>query len=300
MSNEITTHFVREYNAGVRMLQQQRDTRLMMAVLVDPNVEGDRAFYDQNDAVAMNEVTNRHGDTEYTETPHRRRMATLKTYEVADLVDRADQRRLLNDPINPYTRAQAAAANRRLDDIIIAAFDATAKTGADGDTDAAFNATDYSFTATGTGNAILIADLTNARNILEAAENDEDDGDFRWYCVLTAKARQQLLDADPSSAPTVTSSDYAAVKALVNGQIDTFLGFNFLKSQRMDIDGSNIRDCFAWVKNSMQLAVGQEPRSFIDVIPAKRHSIQVRHELDAGATRMDEKGVVRILVDEDG
>ena len=298
MSNEITTHFVREYNAGVRMLQQQRDTRLMMAVMVDPNVEGDRAFFDQVDAVAMNEVTNRHGDTEYTETPHRRRMVTLRTYEVADLVDRADRRRLLNDPINPYTRSQAAAANRRLDDIIISAFDATAKTGADGDTDVVFD-TAFSFNATGGGaQQMSIADLTNARNLLEAAENDEDDGDYRWYGVLTAKSRQHLLDEDPTAGPSVTSSDYAAVKALVNGQVDTFLGFKFLKSQRMDIDGSNIRDNFFWVKSSMQLAVGQEPRSFIDVIPQKRHSIQVRHELDGGATRMDEKGVVRILVDE--
>jgi hypothetical protein len=55
--------------------------------MVDPNVEGDRSFYDQVDSVSMNEVTNRHGDTEYTETPHRRRMVTLKTYEVADLVE---------------------------------------------------------------------------------------------------------------------------------------------------------------------------------------------------------------------
>ena len=72
------------------------------------------------------------GDTEYTDTPHRRRMVTLATFEVADLVDRADRRRLLNDPINPYTRSMAAAANRQIDDVIIAKFDAAAATGVDG------------------------------------------------------------------------------------------------------------------------------------------------------------------------
>ena len=103
LSLEVTTAFVREYNAGVRLLQQQIPSRLRDAVMLDADVEGDRAFFDQTDATVMNLVTNRHGDTEYTDTPHRRRMVTLATYEVADLVDRADRRRLLNDPINAYT-----------------------------------------------------------------------------------------------------------------------------------------------------------------------------------------------------
>jgi hypothetical protein len=291
VSTEITTAFVKEYNAGVRLLQQQMPSRLREAVMVDSDVEGDRAFFDQVDATVMNEVTNRHGDTEYTDTPHRRRMVTLKTYEVADLVDRADRRRILNDPINPYTRSMAAAANRRLDDIILAAMDATASTGVDGATSTAFD-TNFSFSeasATNFGHA----DLITGRRILEAAENEEDDGDHRWYIVCSANQRENLL-----SDSVIQSIDTNTVRALVNGQIDTYMGMTFIKSQRSAIDGSNIRDVFMWVKASMQLAISQEPRSFMDVLPQKRHSIQVRHELDAGSTRMDEKGVVRCLADE--
>ena len=132
MSSEITTAFVKKYAAGVRLLQQQMDARLRQGVMVDGEVVGDRAFYDQVDATNMAEVTNRHGDTQYTDTPHRRRMVVMKTYEVADLVDRADRRRLLNDPVNPYSRSMASAANRQFDDIIIDAFTDAAATGVDG------------------------------------------------------------------------------------------------------------------------------------------------------------------------
>ena len=292
MSGQITTAFVKQYSAGVRMLQQQVTSRLQDAVMVDSGVQGDRSFYDQVDATAMNEVTNRHGDTEYTDTPHKRRMVTLTTYEVADLVDRADQCRLLNDPVNPYSRAMAAAANRQTDDVILAAFDATASTGVDGSGTAAMDS-DFSFTATGGSNALEVNDLIKARRLLEAAENEEDDGENKWSIVMSASCREDLL-----LQTEVTSADYASVKALVNGSLSTFLGFDFIKSQRAAKTSGGVRDVFAWVKKSMQLAIGEEPRAFIDRLPQKRHSLQVRYEQDCGATRMDEKGVVRILVTE--
>ena len=296
MSVEITTAFVRQYTTGVRLLQQQIPSRLRDAVMVESDITGDRAFFDQTDATTMNEVTNRHGDTEYTDTPHRRRMVTMKTYEVADLVDRADARRLLNDPINAYTKSMAAAANRRLDDIIFAAFDATASTGPDGAGTAIF---DTAFDVDlGAGNNMSLVALTGARRRLEAAENEEDDGDNSWHIVMSAINRQGLLEEDPTSGVTLNSADYNSVRALVNGQIDTFLGFNFIKSQRGNITGAGIRDVFAWVKMSMMLGISEESRGFMDVLPTKRHSIQVRYEMDSGATRMDEAGVVRILADE--
>lgn len=259
--------------------------------MIDGDITGDRAFYDQVDATSMSEVTNRHGDTEYTDTPHRRRMVTLKTYEVADLVDRADQRRLLNDPINPYTRSMAAAAGRRVDDTLIAAFDATAATEVDGAGTAAFDTADYQWVATGaasdgTGTALTIDGLTKARQVLEAAENEEDDGENSWHAALNAKARNDLL-----GETSVTSADYNTIKALVNGHINTFVGFNFHKSERLGLVGAAYKLPF-WVKKSMQIAMGQEARAFMDILPQKRHSTQVRYEIDLGATRMDEKGVV--------
>ena len=292
MSQEVTTAFVKKFTAGIRLLQQQMSNRLRAGVMIDDTVPGDRAFYDQLDATAMSEITNRHGDTEYIDTPHSRRMVTMKTYEVADLVDRADIRRLLNNPINGYSRSMAAAANRQFDDIIIAAFDASANTGVDGGTAVSFPSAfqrlaDGSGAGDGTGTAITLVGLRNARELLEAAENEEDDGDNKWFAATNAETRNQLL-----GITQITDSDFNTIRALVNGQVDTYLGFTFVKSERLSVHASGARLLPFWVKKSMQLGISEESRSFMDVLPTKRHSTQVRYEMDAGATRMDEKGVV--------
>ena len=292
MSQQITTAFVKQFTNGITLLQQQMGSNLRNAVSVESNITGDRAFFDQVDATAMAQITTRHGDTTLTDTPHKRRMVTMAPFEVADLVDRPDKIRTLNDPTNSYVRSFAAAAGRTIDDQIIAAFDAAASTGVDGGTSTVFD-TDFSI-AEGSAN-LTTAKLITARRLLEAAENPEDSGDNQWYVVCSAAQRKGLL-----GDTQFENSDYNSIKALVHGEVDTWLGFKFLKSERLTTAAStNITTCFAFRKSSMKLAIGQEPRGFIDVLPGKRHSTQIRYELDVGATRMDEKGVVRIFCDDD-
>lgn len=288
MSTEITTAFVKQFTDGITLLQQQMGSNLREAVSVTSNITGDRAFFDQVDATAMSAVGNRHGDTEYTDTPHRRRMVTLATFDVADLVDRADMIRTLNDPTNAYVQSFAAAAGRKIDETIITAFQATASTGVDGSGSDAFPTSGFTIVHNSTG--LNTTKLRTARRILEAAENQEDGGDNQWYIVANAQARDDLL-ADTN----FKDADFNSIRALVHGEVDTWLGFKFLKSELLTTDGTTT-DLFAWRKQSMKLAVGQEPRGFIDVLPGKRHSTQVRYELDIGAVRMDQKGVVKIEI----
>jgi len=296
MSQQIPESFVKKYTAGIRILQQQMEQRLRECVMVDDTVPGDRAFYDQVGATEMTLVTNRHGATTYTDTPHSRRMVVMDMYDVSDLVDRADTRRLLNNPINRYTRVMAAAANRKFDKIIIDAMDGSAATGVNGaGTPATFDTTNYQWEAdgtasTGTGVALTIGGVTKARQVLEAAENHEDADDNQWCAALNAEARRGLLNETEA-----TSSDFATVKALVNGQIDTWIGFKFVKSEQLNtISGTTPIKLPFWVKQTMQLGVSEESRGFMDVLPQRRHSTQVRYEMDAGAVRMDEKGLVML------
>jgi len=287
MSTEITTAFVKQFTNGITLLQQQMGSNLREGVSVESNITGDRAFFDQVDATAMSQITTRHGDTDLTDTPHRRRMVTIAPYDVADLVDRADQIRTLNDPTNAYVRSFAAAAGRSIDDVIISAYAATAATGVDGSGSDAF---DSDFTIVHGSAGLSTTKIVEARSILEAAENPEDGGDNQWYLVCNAQGRRDLLEDTQFE-----NSDFNSIKALVRGEVDTWLGFKFLKSERLPTDGTTT-DLFAWRKQSMKLAVGCEPRGFIDVLPGKRHSTQVRYELDIGAVRMDQKGVVKIEI----
>lgn len=292
MSNEIPTHHVKKFGAGIDLLQQQMGSNLREGVDVDSDVTpGDRKFYDQLDAIDMVDIADRHGDTVVLDVPHRRRMVTPSASEWAALIDRSDLRRVLNDPQSGYVETAAAAAGRKVDDRIASAFFGSASTGVDGGTPVAHPGGDFQIAVVAGG--LTIGQMREARETLEANENPEDGERNRWYAALAARQRRDLL-----ATTEVTSADFATVKALVQGQVMDFLGFKFLKSERLPVNATPDRRCPFWRKSSMKAAIAQEGRAFIDVLPGKRHSIQVRYELDCGATRMDEKGVVEVIADE--
>src|SRR5210317_473601 len=107
MSAQVSEHFVQQFTDGITHLAQQEMSRLRGAVDVDPSIVGDRKFYNQLGATTMKKRTSRHGDTEYTDTPHHRRMLTLESYDNADLVDTDDKVQMLTDPTNSYSQSFA-------------------------------------------------------------------------------------------------------------------------------------------------------------------------------------------------
>ena len=289
MSQQITTAQIRAFGTGIDMLQQQRNFRFAAAVIQDNEGIGEDKSRDQVDAVEMVDIVDRHGDTNIVTTPHKRRVVVPSAAEAADYIDRVDVRRILNNPQNMYVRNFSAAANRKKDTKVIDAFFATAKTGKDGSGSAEFDTANYSIASGSAG--MTIAKLRQAREKLEAAENMEPDEDpeATWHIAMAARQRRDLL-----ATTEVTNSDYNTVKALVQGQVNEFLGFTFHKSERLNTVSSE-RACPAWVRTSMWFWQHESGEAFIDVLPGKRHTVQVRYEIDCGATRLDEKGVVRIL-----
>jgi len=87
-------------------------------------------------------------------------------------------------------------------------------------------------------------------------------------------------------------------KALVQGDINTFLGFEFITSNRLNVDGSSHRKVFAWAEDGIKLAVGKDLRTEIGQRADKSYSHQVYVCASFGATRMEEEKVVQILCSE--
>jgi len=287
MSTQITTAFVKQFEQGITHLAQQKGSRLRSAVRVKSGITGDRAFFDQLDATSMTQRTGRHEDTVYTDTPHARRMVLLNPFDVADLIDVPDKIRTLNDPTNDYVISFANAAGRAIDDVIIASAFVNANTGVDGGTSTAFVTATYQIASSSVG--MTNTKLISARKILKEAENDADMG-FK-ICVAQEQLEDMLLDS------TTTSSDYNVVRALVAGEINTWLGFDFIQSERLGTASSE-RQVIAWAKNSLLLCLGAEPTGRISELATKRYSTQIFYSMDVGATRMDETGVVEILCTE--
>lgn len=288
MSVEITTAMVRQYGRNIDLLQQQMDSRFRSRVRFEILTSAEHAEFDQVDATAMTDIASRHQDTVLTSTPHRRRVVTPQAASVADLIDPADLRRVLNDPQNSYVQSFAAASNRKHDDRVIGAFFATATTGKGGTSTTAFPGGDFQLAAGGVG--MTLTKMRNASRVLKENENPKDGDRHKWYIVYAAEQQADLL-----SDTTITSADFNTVKALVDGEINTFLGFEHVLSERLGVDGSADRRCAAWQKQSMMLAASLEGRASIRVRADKEDSVQVRYENDSGSTRMDEKGVIEIL-----
>ena len=282
MSTQITTAFVQAFKSGIDHLVQQKGSRLRDAVRVETGVVGKSAFFDQLGATTMTQRTTRHADTTYTDTPHARRMVTMADYDVADLIDDPDKVRLLTDPTNDYTQSFANAAGRNIDDLIIAAALGTAKTG---ETGAGSEPLPAGQKIAHGGTAISKGKILQAKRILDANEVDEEDR----YFVAAAKDFEDLLAIDE-----VASADYNTVKALVRGEIDTWLGFKWIRSERIPGVGATNHSCFAFQKKAMLLAIGKDSTGRVDVMPDKRYSTQVFYSHVVGATRMEAEGVVEV------
>lgn len=287
MSTQITTAFVSQFSSNIQMLSQQMGSLLRNAVDVE-TVTGEKAFFDQVGSAAAVLRTSRHADTPLIETPHSRRMVTMSDYEYADLIDDQDKVRLLVDPTSTYSRAAAAAMGRAMDDAIIAAALGTALTGKDGGTSTAFATATNQIAAGATG--LTLAKLISAKEILDAGDVDPS---IPRYIVVSPKQITNLLNST-----TVTSSDFNTVKALAMGEINSFVGFNFIVSNRLGVDGSAARRVIAFAGDGIKLAIGREPVARIDERADKSYATQIYYAMTLGSTRMEEKKVVEVLCTE--
>lgn len=277
MSTQITTAMVEQYKSNVLMLAQQKGSKLRGTVRSEM-VTGKNAYFERIGAVDMVDATSRHDDTPQIDTPHSRRRVSLTTSRFADLIDNADKVRTLIDPTSPYAMNAAWAAGRKMDAVIVAALAGNAYAGVAGATTVALPSAQKVAAASA---GLTIAKLRSAREILLAADIDLDMG---ATCIINPAGLTDLL-----SATEITSSDYNTVKALVQGQVDTFLGFKFVVSTQV-----TALKAYCYAKNAAVLAVGSEPVVRISERADKNYSTQVFVEMDIGATRVEDEGVVEI------
>ena len=286
MSIQITTSFVEQYSSNVSMLSQQMGSKLRGSVDVE-TINGKNAFFDQVGVTAAQLRTSRHGDTPQIDTPHSRRRLSLADYEWADLVDDVDKVRMLVDPTSSYAKAAAAAMNRAMDDVIITAFNASASTGVAGGSSTALPSTQKTATSD-QSDGLTITKLLAAKKILD---NNDVDPSLKRYIVCGPQQISDLL-----GTTQVTSGDYNTVKALAQGDINSYLGFEFITSTRLNMDSSYTTDrlVFAYTEDAIKLGIGKDIGAKISERADKSYSTQVYYAMSLGAVRMEEKKVVQI------
>ena len=116
------------------------------------------------------------------------------------------------------------------------------------------------------------------------------------HAAIYAQQLQKMLDIEE-----LTSSDYNTVRALVRGEIDTFLGFKFHVFGDMDEGGipktGDIRTCFVWQEDSVGMAYSINPTVTVDWEPQMQSYIVVP-KVRAGAIALQDEGIIKIACDE--
>ena len=294
MSTQVTTAFVEQYRNNVELLVQQRGSLLRDAVNTDGSVVGKTKFTEQIGSAEARVRTSRHSDSPLLDTPHARRAYSLSDYEWGDLIDKQDKVRMLIDPTSTYAQAAAFAMGRAMDDVIIAAATGDSKTGVDGTTTTSLPssqkiAVGYSDISGSTDAGLTLGKLRRTREIFATNSVPEDE---EKIMVISPSALHSLL-----IQKEVTSGDFNNIRALVQGEVDFFMGFRFIVSNRLALSGNN-RTCFAFSRSGLELGIGQDVMARIEERPDKSFSTYVYYCMSIGATRLEEEKVVEITVDE--
>lgn len=295
MPDQITVASVQQYKSSVELLMQQEQTRLRGAVSTGSHVGKAAAFIEQFGETTAVEQVLRHEDTPLLEVPQDKRWVFPRDLKWASLIDPQDTLRMLIDPVSSYVRAGAAAMNRQIDDLILAAVFGTNFTGENGTTSESFGtvgsgAFDVGVNVGGTASGLNVAKMQGALRLLMTANK----GELMEapYMAISAYEHDLLL-----KEPQVSSRDFSSGLVLEDGRVKRFLGFNIILTERLTITAGN-RLIPAWLKSGLYLGVWNDLMTRVSERADKSHATQVYLCYTMGATRTQLGKQIRINCDD--
>lgn len=216
---------------------------------------------------------------------HGKVTCVLKNYDAPEYTDMFDQKDVLIDEVKELGKTIGGALGRRDDQLKIDAMVAG--------TYAASPVRDVSGGLVVTAATNLTVD--KLREIKKFMDKQGVPSKGR-HITVSAEGLEGLLGITQA-----TSADYNNVKTLVDGDVDTFLGFKFHMIDDREEGGlpktGNIRDGFAWHESAVGYANGIEISTRVDWSTDK-DSWKSTGYLKANAVIIDINGVVKYQADE--
>lgn len=275
MAINLSTAFVTLFDAEVKQAYQASAV-LRPAVRIRSGVEGSTYKFPKiGKGVAQVRIPQT--DVTPLNVTYSQVTATLSDYIAAEYSDIFMQAKVNFDERRELVKVVSNAIGRRQDQLILDALTAS-------------SATSVSNDIGGTDTNMNVAKLRAAAQTLNTNNVPMDNR----HIIIHASSLASLL-----SETAVTSTDFNTVKALVQGEINTFLGFTFhVLGDRTEggliKDGSNDRTCFAFHKDALGLAEGIAPKTEINYVPEKT-SFLIASMFSAGAVAIDDEGIVKIV-----
>jgi len=273
MAVGISNAFVQLFDAEVKQAYQA--SRALAGVTRERNnVEGNQVKFPK---IGKGTATIRVPQSDVTplNVSYSQVTASMSDYIAAEYSDIFHQAKVNFDERRELVQVVGNAIGRRMDQLVIDALNA------------ASSPSTVSTDIGGTGTNLNLAKLLAAKKALDA-KNVPAEG---RCMVIHANGLAALLDETE-----LTSSDFATVKALSMGEIDTFLGFKFIMLGDRDEGGlplPSTRTSFAFHRDAVGLGISMNQKSEINYVPEKT-SFLVASMFSAGAVAIDDEGIVKI------
>jgi hypothetical protein len=266
--------FITLFDAEVKQAYQGR-AQLVAAVRQRRGVEGSSVKFPK---VGKGVATVRVPQSDVTPLNVAFSQATvnLTDFNAAEYADIFNQAKVNFDERQELVQVVANAIGRRQDQIILDAL-AGSSTG---------NVVDENVGGTDTG--LNVAKLRAAKRLLDKNNVPMDNR----HIIIHANSLASIL-----GETSVTSADFNTVRALVSGELNTFLGFTFHTIGDRAEGGLPIADSerklWAFHRDAVGYAEGIAPRTEINYIPEKT-SFLVNAVFSAGAIAIDAEGIVEV------
>lgn len=210
--------------------------------------------------------------------------AVLSDWDAPEYTDIFNSAEVNFDEVQELASVIAKALGRRKDQITLD----TIKGGTYSATPTAGQGGQVGTDIGGVGTGLNVAKLRLAKKFLDDREVDEMDR----YAVIDANGLSQLL-----AETEVTSSDYNSVKALVQGDVDSFLGFKFITIGTRAEGGltttGGVTDAYFFHKSAIGLAIGKDISTRVDW-SVDKDSWKSTGYLKAGGAIRDNEGIVEV------
>ena len=298
--------FKNNYQSTIEHNTLQKTKAILYPMFTPMSSKGEITFHDRIGKFNeddIQEVVSRHQKVQYTEMDHMRRGVQLNNFVDAKVFEENDAIKNMQGSATVEMRATATEVSygidRYKDKIALNAFEKDVPTGKDGTVIEKF--TPANFASNFLYNADKLEDMSKSsstrtvfnlktlRNLKVIFDEAEIPVEGRMI-ALTARDLDNLL-ADPKA----TSVDYTNVKALIDGQIKSFMGFTFVQMNELTTPAYAVsnteRKVYAWTKSAMRSVTGPGLKVRTDRLTDRVSSIQAVTTFSAGATRWWSEGV---------
>jgi N4-gp56 family major capsid protein len=272
MAQNVTTAFVTLFESEVKQAYQA-ESALRGTMRTRTNVQGNTVKFPK---IGKGVATVRVPQTDVTplNVTYAQVTATMSDYIAAEYSDIFHQSHINFDERRELVEVVSKSIARRLDQLCIDAMVGNAG----------------STVATGIGGATTNMNLAKLRATAKALNEKNVPVEGRNLLMHASQLDSLLGETE------TTSSDFSTVKALVRGEISSFMGFNFITIGDRDEGGvpkPSTRSCFAWHKDAMGYAESMAQKTEVNYIPEKT-SFLVSSMFSAGSVAIDSEGIVQI------